>query len=92
MTEPSDWHLSRLVMERERYRQAQADALQARLSYREALCAAHCQGWSWRALAARLGASHAQLSRDGRHGSSRVTERSLETGLDVAQGATAVES
>lgn len=69
MAEPSLWHLSRLVIEREGYRVAQQTALEARRSYREALVAARRAGWTYRALQDRLGVDKAQLCRDARRGS-----------------------
>lgn len=63
-TEPSDWYLSRLVMEREGYQDARQSLQDARRSYLEALGAARSHGWSLRALSARLGVSLRQLCRD----------------------------
>lgn len=64
MSEPSDWLLARLVMERDRYVEAARVSSEARVSYLEALLAAHDAGFSFRALAGATGVDHTQLFRD----------------------------
>lgn len=64
-TEPSDWYITRLIIEREGYHNALQAVSDARRGYETALMAAHEAGWTWRALGARLGVDYATLHRAG---------------------------
>lgn len=72
--DPSDWHLAKLVMEREQYVEAIRGEREARANYLEALRSAREAGWSLRALCGPLRISLRQLCRDASKASQGTTE------------------
>lgn len=81
-SEPSDWYVARVVMERDEYVAALRTVSEARRRYLGAAREANDAGWSWRRLGEAVGVDHARLYKQAQ----KLPDSSADSSAEGSEG------